>query len=86
MSEKEQTELQRNRATHAVSLYLGFDQTSTYRKSSDSLSVPPLRNCENSKAHLPVAYPNTQEPLTTMIYTHTVKSVTLKEVKSPLDF
>ncbi|NOY67973.1 MAG: tyrosine-type recombinase/integrase [Deltaproteobacteria bacterium] len=23
---------------------------------------------------------------TTMIYTHTVKSVTIKEVKSPLDF
>jgi len=60
--EKGQAEMQRKQAAHAISLYLGIDQLSTVRIASVFPSAPSPTTRENSKNHLSVTSPVTQEP------------------------
>jgi site-specific recombinase XerD len=94
LREMKQTDWQIKQAAHAVSLY--WDVQRALKPSAAASGAEPLsRAAEAAKpCLLPANYDirTIQELLghsdvrTTMIYTHTIRSWTLKEAKSPLDF
>jgi len=79
LNEKGQTKTQQQQALKAIDLYYETIALDSHegpgRKHVDSRDI---RTIQELLGHSDVR--------TTMIYTHTIKSQTLKEAKSPLDF
>jgi len=100
LEEKKQTEEQQKQAFHAVSLYyeldlINFEKGGILNDKNENLSIKKESFRHTNANHLLQANFDIRtirellghsDARTTMIYTHTIKSQTIKEAKSPLDF